>query len=62
MHCKLWCEYKNDIHGLPQFSYTWSKDGCVCIQLSATVEHAMGGPYKATYNKFLTEKGLGPRE
>ena len=32
------------------------------MQLSATVEHATGGPHKAAYNKFLTKKGLGPTE
>ena len=47
---------------LPQFNYSQSKDGCVRLQLSATVEHATGGPHKAAYNKFLTKKGLGPRE
>ena len=62
MCCKLCCEYKNDISGLPQFSNTWSKDGCVHLQLSAAVEHATGGPHKTAYNKFLTKKGLGPTE
>ena len=32
------------------------------LKLSAAVEHATGGPHKAAYHKFLTKKGLGPRE
>ena len=59
---QLCCEYENDICGLPKFNYTWSKDNCVHLQLSATVENATGGPHKTAYSKFLTEKGLGPRE
>ena len=42
--------------------HTWSKDGCVRLQISAAVEHATGGPHKVPYNKFFTKKGLGPRE
>ena len=28
-YCELCHEYENEICGLPQFNYTWSKDGCV---------------------------------
>ena len=41
MHCKLYHEYKNEICGLPEFTYTWSKDGCVCLQLLTAEEHAI---------------------
>ena len=41
MHYKLSHEYENEICGLPQFSYSWSKDCCFCSQLSAPVEHTM---------------------
>ena len=40
MHCKLCREHENEICGLSQFHYSWSKDGCVRLQLSVTVEHA----------------------
>ena len=60
--CKLCCEYENYICGLPQFNYTWSKDGCVHLHLSVAAEHATGGPHKVACNKFLTKKRLGPRE
>ena len=39
MHCKLCREYKNEICWLPQFNYTWSKDGVVRLQLLAATEH-----------------------
>ena len=39
MHCKLCREYKNEICGLPQFNYTWSRGGCVHLYLT-TVENA----------------------
>ena len=57
MCCKLCCEYENDICGLLQFNYTWSKDGCVRLQLSAVVEHAMGRPHKAAYISYTKEIG-----
>ena len=38
IYCKLCCEYKNEICGLSKFTYIWPKDGCVHLQLSATVE------------------------
>ena len=38
MHYKLSHEYENEICGLLQVSYSWSKDPCVCLQLSAPLE------------------------
>lgn len=58
IYCLLCCEYQNENCGLPQFNFTWSKDGCVHLQLLAAVEHATGGPRKAAYHKFLTKKEL----
>ena len=62
MYCEICCEHENEICRLPQFNYTWSKDGCVHLHLSAAAQHATGKSHKAAYNKFLTKKELGPRE